>query len=172
MHNILIIYSTSDGHTKTICKRISNFLNSKNETKIISLDEATKIDLTVFNKIIIGASIRYGKHSKNLYKFIALNKSILDQKQSIFFSVNVVARKPEKNTPETNPYIKKFLKISNWKPKKIGVFAGRVDYPSYGFFDKYIIKLIMFLTNGPTDTSQSYEFTDWSKVDEFARELT
>ena len=172
MHNILIIYSTSDGHTKTICKRISNFLNSKNETKIISLDEATKIDLTVFNKIIIGASIRYGKHSKKLYKFIALNNSILDQKQSIFFSVNVVARKPEKNTPETNPYIKKFLKISNWKPKKIGVFAGRVDYPSYGFFDKYIIKLIMFLTNGPTDTSQSYEFTDWSKVDEFARELT
>ena len=172
MHNALIIYSSTDGHTETICKRISNFLNNKNEIKIISLDEATKIDLTVFNKIIIGASIRYGKHSKKLYKFIALNKSILDQKQSTFFSVNVVARKPEKNTPETNPYIKKFLKISNWKPKKIGVFAGRVDYPNYGFFDKYIIKLIMFLTNGPTDTSQSYEFTDWSKVDEFAKELS
>ncbi len=172
MHNALIIYSSTDGHTETICKRISNFLNNKNETKIISLDEATKIDLTVFNKIIIGASIRYGKHSKKLYKFIASNKSILDQKQSTFFSVNVVARKPEKNTPETNPYIKKFLKISNWKPKKIGVFAGRVDYPNYGFFDKYIIKFIMFLTNGPTDTSQSYEFTDWPKVDEFARELT
>tara|TARA_B100001093_G_scaffold418503_1_gene409760 strand:+ start:88 stop:606 length:519 start_codon:yes stop_codon:yes gene_type:complete len=172
MHNALIIYSSTDGHTETICKRISNFLNNKNETKIISLDEATKIDLTVFNKIIIGASIRYGKHSKKLYKFIESNKSILDQKQSTFFSVNVVARKPEKNTPETNPYIKKFLKISNWKPKKIGVFAGRVDYPNYGFFDKYIIKLIMFLTNGPTDTSQSYEFTDWPKVDDFARELT
>tara|TARA_B100000965_G_scaffold403253_1_gene430949 strand:+ start:1065 stop:1583 length:519 start_codon:yes stop_codon:yes gene_type:complete len=172
MYNTLIIYSTTDGHTETICRRISNFLNSKNEIKIISLDEATKIDLTSFNKIIIGASIRYGKHSKKLYKFITINKSVLDQKQSIFFSVNVVARKPEKNTPETNPYIKKFLKISNWKPKKIGVFAGRVDYPNYGFFDKYVIKFIMFLTNGPTDTSQSYEFTDWSKVDEFARELT
>ena len=172
MHNALIIYSSTDGHTETICKRISNFLNNKNETKIISLDEATKIDLTVFNKIIIGASIRYGKHSKKLYKFIESNKSILDQKQSTFFSVNVVARKPEKNTPETNPYIKKFLKISNWKPKKIGVFAGRVDYPNYGFFDKYVIKFIMFLTNGPTDTSQSYEFTDWSKVDEFAKELS
>ena len=172
MRDNLIIYSSTDGHTKTICKRISNFLNTKNEIKVISLDEATKIDLSVFNKIIIGASIRYGKHSAKLYKFIEINKSLLDQKQSIFFSVNVVARKPEKNTPETNPYIKKFLKISNWKPKKIGVFAGRVDYPNYGFFDKYVIKFIMFLTNGPTDTSQSYEFTDWSKVDQFARELT
>tara|TARA_B100001057_G_scaffold295069_1_gene295171 strand:- start:131 stop:649 length:519 start_codon:yes stop_codon:yes gene_type:complete len=171
MHDSLIIYSSTDGHTKTICKRISNFLNNKDEIRIISLDEATKIDLSLFNKIIIGASIRYGKHSDKLYKFISFNKSILDQKQSIFFSVNVVARKSEKNTPETNPYIKKFLKISNWRPKKIGVFAGRVDYPNYGFFDKYVIKFIMFLTNGPTDTSQSYEFTDWSKVDEFAKEL-
>ena len=172
MHSTLIIYSSTDGHTETICKRISNFLDNKNETKIMSLDDATKLDLSTFDKIIIGASIRYGKHSKKLYKFITLNKKVLDQKQSIFFSVNVVARKLEKNTPETNPYIKKFLKISNWRPKKIGVFAGRVDYPNYGFFDKYIIKFIMFLTNGPTDTSQSYEFTDWSKVDEFAKELS
>jgi len=171
MHSILIVYSSTDGHTKTICKRISNSLDKINETKIVSLDDATKLDLSTFNKIIIGASIRYGKHSKKLYKFITLNQNVLDQKQSIFFSVNVVARKLEKNTPETNPYIKKFLKTSNWKPKKIGVFAGRVDYPNYGFFDKYVIKFIMFLTNGPTDTSQSYEFTDWSKVDEFAKEL-
>ena len=172
MPHILIIYSSTDGHTKTICERISDFLNNKNEIKIMSLNEATKFDLSTFNKIIIGASIRYGKHSKKLYEFITLNKNLLDQKQSVFFSVNVVARKPEKSSPETNPYIKKFLKISNWRPKKIEVFAGRVDYPNYGFLDKYVIKFIMFLTNGPTDTSQSYEFTDWSKVDKFAKELS
>ena len=172
MHHTLIIYSSTDGHTKTICERILNSFNNKTEIKIMSLDEATKFDLSTFNRIIIGASIRYGKHSKKLYKFITSNKNVLDQKQGIFFSVNVVARKLEKNTPETNPYIQKFLKISNWKPKKIGVFAGRVDYPNYGFFDKYVIKFIMFLTNGPTDTSRSYEFTDWTKVDEFAKELS
>ena len=171
MSGLLIIYSSTDGHTKTICERIINFLNDGTIAKIISLDEAVKFDLSQFKKIIIGASIRYGRHSKKLYKFIELNKNILDQKQSVFFTVNVVARKPEKNKPDTNPYIKKFLKISKWKPKKIRVFAGKVDYPNYGFFDKYIIKFIMFLTNGPTDTSQSYEFTDWSKVEDFAREL-
>ena len=172
MTNTLIIYSSTDGHTKTICKRLTNFLKNRDEIKVISLDDAKKFELSEFTKIIIGASIRYGRHSKELYKFINSNKDILNQKQSVFFSVNVVARKPEKSIPETNPYIKKFLKISSWKPKKIGVFAGKVDYPNYGFLDKYIIKLIMFITNGPTDTSQSYEFTDWSKVDEFAKELS
>ena len=68
MHDTLIIYSSTDGHTKTICKRISSFLNNRDEIKIMSLDEATNCDLSVFNRIIIGASIRYGKHSKNLQK--------------------------------------------------------------------------------------------------------
>jgi len=29
----------------------------------------------------------------------------------------------------------------------------------------------MYLTNGPIDTSKSYEFTDWAKVDDFANDL-
>tara|TARA_B110000003_G_scaffold216291_1_gene215672 strand:- start:119 stop:562 length:444 start_codon:yes stop_codon:yes gene_type:complete len=146
-------------------------LKDENATKLVSLDEAKDLNLSDFKKIVIGASIRYGRHSKELYKFIELNRNLLDQKESVFFSVNVVARKPEKNTPDNNPYIKKFLTISKWRPKKIGVFAGRVDYPNYNFFDKYIIKLIMFITKGPTDTSKSYEFTDWSKVEGFAKEI-
>ena len=171
MSGFLIIYSSTDGHTKKICERIINSLNDGALIKLVSLNEATKLDLSNFNKIIIGASIRYGKHSNEFYKFINLNNKLLDQKESAFFSVNVVARKPEKSTADTNPYIKKFLKISKWTPKKIRVFAGKVDYPNYNFLDKYIIKFIMFITKGPTDTSQSYEFTDWTKVDEFAKEL-
>ena len=171
MSGYLIIYSSTDGHTKSICKKIVESLSNQDFVKIISLSEVEKIDLLKFNKIIIGASIRYGKHSKELYKFIELNRDILNNKKSIFFSVNVVARKPEKSEPNTNPYIKKFLKISQWQPKKIGVFAGKVDYPNYRFFDKYAIKLIMYLTNGPTDTSLSYEFTNWQKVKEFSHEI-
>ena len=171
MSNSLIIYSSTDGHTKTICERIINFSNDIAKVKMVPLEEAARIDISEFSKIIIGASIRYGKHSKELYKFIKLNKKILDIIESTFFSVNVVARKPEKNTPNTNPYVKKFLKISKWKPKKIGVFAGKVDYPKYNLFDKYIIRLIMFITKGPTDISRSYDFTDWEKGDVFAKEL-
>ena len=171
MSKFLIIYSTTDGHTKTICERIKKFISNDNLVELLSLEEVKKVDLSNFEKIIIGASIRYGKHSKELYKFINLNKNILDKKKCAFFSVNVVARKLEKNTAETNPYINKFLKISKWKPNKIKVFAGKVDYPNYNLIDKYIIKFIMFITGGPTDTSQSYEFTDWSKVDDFSEEL-
>ena len=172
MSGSLIIYSSTDGQTKIICEKIKSFSKNSESIKLISLEEASDFNLQSYEDIIIGASIRYGKHSKNLYKFISSNKETLEKKRSAFFSVNVVARKPEKNTPETNPYIKKFLKISNWKPDKLGVFAGKVNYPNYSFFDKYIIRLIMFITKGPTDTSKSFEFTDWSKVEDFAKELS
>ena len=171
MSSFLVIYSSTDGHTKKICERIKNLINNGNLVELFSLEEAKQIELSNFENIVIGASIRYGKHSRQLYNFIKSNRNILDQKKCAFFSVNVVARKPEKNTAETNPYINKFLKISKWKPNKIGVFAGKVDYPSYNLIDKYIIKFIMFITKGPTDTSQSYEFTDWSKVDDFSEEF-
>jgi len=171
MSGSLIIYSSTDGQTKTICEKIKSFSKNNESVKLISLEEAHDFNLQSYENIIIGASIRYGKHNENLYKFISSNKETLEKKRSAFFSVNVVARKPEKNTPETNPYMKKFLKISNWKPDKLGVFAGKVNYPNYGFFDKYIIRLIMLITKGPTDTSRSFEFTDWSKVEDFAREL-
>ena len=82
-----------------------------------------------------------------------------------------MARKKEKNTPATNPYVKNFLKKSVLKPNKLAVFAGKVDYPNYNFFNKQIIRLIMYLSKGPTDTSRSYEFTDWKKVDEFAKSI-
>ena len=124
-----------------------------------------------YKTIIIGASIRYGKYRNEVYNFINENSLLLESKKNAFFSVNVVARKPEKNTPDTNPYVIKFLEKINWKPKNIEVFAGKIDYPKYKFIDKYSIKFIMWVTKGPTDTSQSYEFTDWNKVETFAENL-
>ena len=73
MPETLIIYSSTDGHTKNICERLANFFSNTNSTRIISLLEATKFDLSKYNQIVIGASIRYGKYSKNLYKFMKIS---------------------------------------------------------------------------------------------------
>ena len=171
MKKALIIYSTIDGQTKNICTKLREYSKKKNSIDLFSINETEKIDLLSYEKIVLGASIRYGKHNQKVFDFVKNYKDILDKKETAFFTVNVVARKKEKNTPETNPYMKKFLELSGWKPDKLGVFAGKIDYPTYGFFDKQIIRLIMFITKGPTDTSQTYEFTDWEKVREFSQQF-
>ena len=171
MDKILILFSTTDGHTVSICNRIGEILSATGSVIISSLEDISQIELENADKILVGASIRYGKHNKNLFSFSRKYKSILDSKENAFFSVNAVARKPEKNDPGTNPYLIKFLKQSAWQPKKLGVFAGKIDYPKYKFIDKYMIRLIMWITDGPTDIRKSFEFTDWSKVDDFANDI-
>ena len=171
MSETLIIYSSTDGHTKTICLKILNLLKNPDLVKIISLEEAETFNFSNYEKIIIGASIRYGKHNKRVYNFVKKNMNLLNQKKTAFFSVNVVARKPEKSSPNTNPYIIKFLRETNWKPNKVEVFAGKVDYPNYNFINKNVIRFIMMITKGPVDTKNSYEFTNWDNVKKFAIEL-
>ena len=171
MKSTLIIYSSTDGQTKNISSRLYEIANHAVPSKLMSLEDATKEDLKKFDRIIIGASIRYGKHKKELFNFIDSNLVELEKKDNAFFSVNVVARKAEKNTPETNPYLQKFLLKTAWVPKNLAVFAGKIDYPKYNFIDKHMIRFIMWLTKGPTDTKNTYEFTDWDKVDSFAKEL-
>jgi len=170
MAKILILYSTTDGHTRKICIHLQQVIeNQGNQVTVVSVDEASAIDLGSFDKIVVGASIRYGKHSPKIYEFIKENARILDTKSNAFFSVNVVARKPEKNTPETNPYLKKFLKQISWKPKILAVFAGKIDYQLYSALDRFMIRLIMWMTKGPTDPKTNIEFTNWEQVEDFGR---
>lgn len=168
MSKIVIIYSTTDGHTREICSRLLETVErNKDAVTLVSVEDAGNLDMEAFDKIVIGASIRYGKHSAKVYEFINKNINALDKKPNAFFSVNVVARKPEKNQPETNPYLKKFLKQIPWKPKQLAVFAGKIDYQKYRIWDRYMIMMIMWMTKGPTDPKANIEFTDWGQVDEF-----
>ena len=167
----LIIYSSTDGQTKRICETIKDHLELNDRIKIVSLNEVNKVNLEKIKKIIIGASIRYGRHNRKVQDFVIKNKHVLETKKTAFFSVNVVARKEEKSTPETNPYVKKFLAKTKWKPDKVAVFGGKVDYPNYNFINKNVIRFIMMITNGPTNTDNSYEFTNWEMVKKFALEL-
>ena len=175
MATILIIYSSTDGHTLKICKRLRSVIEQQEQQEhqivLVSINDAQLTDLEQFDKIVIGASIRYGKHRPQVYDFIKRNIDVLNRKPNAFFSVNIVARKPEKNRPETNPYIKKFLKITPWQPKELAVFAGKIDYPKYSFLDRHIIRLIMWITKGPTDPKTVMEFTDWAEVDTFGRRV-
>jgi len=171
MKKTLIIFSTTDGHTKFICEKIQRQLKNRDLVELISIDQHKNIKIEEYDTVVFGASIRYEKHSLEIQNFIQDNKTNLDKTKTAFFSVNVVARKNEKNTPLTNPYLIKFLKKLDWKPNLTAVFAGRIDYPSYKFIDKQMIRLIMYITKGPTNTSKTYDFTDWKVVENFSQDL-
>ena len=171
MKNALIIFSTVDGHTKRICEYIADKIKSNYNIELLSVDNTEKVNLLSYQLIIIGASIRYGKHQPSVYNFIKNNADKINSTNNAFFSVSAVARKPGKDSPDTNPYMIKFLNQINWKPQRLAVFSGKIDYKNYDFLNKQIIRFIMWVTKGPTNTSKVYEFTDWAAVDKFSDSL-
>jgi menaquinone-dependent protoporphyrinogen oxidase len=170
MSQILLIHSSVHGYTQKICEYLQRQLAAQDQqVTVASLADAP--DLALFDKVYIGASIRHGKHRPALYQFIEAHRTELENKPSGFFSVSLVARKPQKNTPQTNSYMQQFLQQSVWQPTLLQVFGGNLDYQGYGAMDRNIIRFIMWITKGPTDPNTKVEFTDWHKVDEFAQQI-
>ena len=172
MARILIVYSTVDGHTREICNRLRQVIEQQaHQVTLVPVADAADADLEAFDKVVVGASIRYGKHRPAVVDFIERNAEVLNRKASAFFSVSVVARKLARNQPHTNPYVRKLLRRIAWRPRAVGVFAGKIDYPRYGALDRLIIRGIMWLTGGPTDPKTVVEFTDWRQVEAFGSRI-
>lgn len=172
MATVLIVYSSIDGHTRKICERLRTLIEGQgHQVSLAAIEDAGALDLRRFDKFVVGASIRYGRHRPSVLAFVKDQERVLSAKPNAFFSVNIVARKLDKNQPESNPYVRKFLQQVRWRPKLLEVFAGKLDYPRYGVVDRLVIRFIMWLTHGPTDPTAVVEFTDWERVDAFARRV-
>ena len=173
MSRILLAYSSTDDQTRRICERLQQVMaRLGHATTVVPLAQADALDLPAFDKIVIGASIRYGHHQPLVAQFIERHQTLLQSKTSAFFSVNLVARKPDKSRPERNPYLVRFLRQITWRPQLTAVFAGKLDYPRYRWFDRLAIRLIMWVTAGPTNPKEVTEFTDWQQVEAFGRRVS
>ncbi|MGJ8580813.1 MAG: menaquinone-dependent protoporphyrinogen IX dehydrogenase [Psychromonas sp.] len=164
--NTLIIYSSVDGQTLKIINHIK--LSIEDNVTIVNIDDNPNIDFTLYNKVLVGASVRYGNFRKNMINFVNQYKQQLDALENAFFVVCLTARKPEKAIPENNAYMKKFEQLSTWQPQHKAVFAGALLYSRYNWWQTLLIQLIMKMTGGSTDKTQDMELTDWQKVEAFA----
>ena len=76
----LILYSSRDGQTKKIAEFMAQYLEG--EVMISPLMEEQ--DLQVFDRVIIGASVRYGHFNKQVYRFVERHHELLNAKSAVF----------------------------------------------------------------------------------------
>lgn len=166
----LVLYSSVDGQTLKILNHINELVEG--ELAMFDIDSSPVIDFSQYDKVLVGASIRYGNFRKNLLCYLNQHKEQLDLLPNAFFLVCLTARKPEKSCPDNNAYMAKFDQLSQWQPRLKGVFAGALLYSRYNWWQTLIIQLIMKMTGGSTDTSQDVELTDWKKVTVFSKDFS
>ena len=174
MSKALILYFSRGGHTAQISKVIKEELEQNKHTCDvfnINSDLIHQIKWDTYDVVAFGSCVLYGSYHKSVFQFLNEHHDKLAKIPNSFFCVNVVARNPEKRIPENNKYLQKFIKLSPWQPKDLKIIAGKVDYPSWPWYDSLMIRLIMKMTNGPTDPKAVIDFTDWDDVKAYARHL-
>ena len=67
MTDLLFIVSSTDGHTFKICEEMKDQLDKSLEAHIVPIEDAPELNINDHKKVVIGASIRYGKHNKKLF---------------------------------------------------------------------------------------------------------
>ena len=77
MANILMLYSTTDGHTVEICQEIQAILEQHaNVVELLSINEAADGDLAKYDKLVIGASIRYSTHNNSVLDSVTRHQHV------------------------------------------------------------------------------------------------
>ncbi len=171
---ILLIYFSRGGHTRKISEAMAARLNALgHECTLMSVAEAlaAEPDWQRFDVVALGACVLYGTYHKSVFELVNRYQAALASRPSSFYCINVVARNPEKRVLENNKYLQKFLSLSPWQPQDLKIIAGKVDYPSWPWYDALMIRLIMKMTNGPTDPKAVIDYTDWQDVDKYAEHL-
>jgi menaquinone-dependent protoporphyrinogen oxidase len=172
IRRVLLVCSSTDGQTRRICERLRRILEDAGAAVTLTMiEDANDVAPAGFDLVVVGARIRYGRTDARVIDFVRRHAVTLEAMTNAYFSVNIVARKPGKDRPETNPYVGAFLRRARWRPRRVEVFAGRLDYPRYGVVDRLIIRLIMRMTGGPTRPDTVVEYTDWTRVEAFGRAL-
>jgi menaquinone-dependent protoporphyrinogen oxidase len=170
----LVCYATRDGHSRTVATRIAERLSAAGlatTARNLAAGVPSPAELAAASLVVLVAAVRYGRHLPDAGRLLAAHARLPAPPPLALASVNLTARKADKSTAETNPYLRKLIARTPVRPALAVAVAGRLDYPSYRVWDRQLIRLIMWLTDGPTDPNTCVVYTSWPAVDEFASRL-
>ena len=76
----LIVYS---GGSNT--SAVANYIAEKTGGKAVAVEDASRIDLNYYDKVVIGTRVRAGKVPSDISEYVSKNKSVIDGKSPAFF---------------------------------------------------------------------------------------
>ena len=117
--------------------------------------------------VIIGGPIHAGAHSAELREYIEANEEQLRMIPAAFFSVSLSAAGTDDQRDDAQRCMNKFLESVRFEPLDRIILAGALKYQKYGVIKRFVMKRIVGIAGGDTDTSQDHEYTNWPEVTQF-----
>jgi len=152
-----IIFATKHGCTDKCAQTLSNELDSLN--KIINVELGDNINLSDYDKVILGGSIHAGMLNKKLKSFIAKNsEELLGKKLGLFLCCMYEGEKALEQFQSVFPE-----QIRN-KAIAHGLFGGAFDFDKMNFIEKAIVKKV-------ANVEESVSRINYSNIKSFAEKM-
>jgi menaquinone-dependent protoporphyrinogen oxidase len=174
MSRVLVLYGTTDGHTRKIAAALAGVLawEGSRVDVIDAKDVPRDVRPERYDGIIVAASIHIGGYQRAVTRWVRVHAEGLSRIPSAFVSVclGIVEQRAEARQA-VEEILRRFLQRSGWRPLITQTVAGAVPYTRYNWLKKLVMKRIVAKVGGGTDTTRDYEYTDWDDLRAFARKF-
>ena len=170
MSRVLILYGTTDGHTRGIAQALARALQLGGLEADVVDAAAPDAGMAGCAAVIVAASVHRGKYQSALIKWVTRHAAELNARPSAFVSVSlgVLQKSDPAVTADLDAIVQRFLGATGWQPGVVKHVAGALLYTRYNVFTRWIMKRIVAKAGGDTDTSRDYVYTDWADLRRFA----
>ena len=156
--NAVIIYSSKYGTTKTCAEKIAQGLNN---ASVVDVRKAKRLDLSQYDTVIIGSSIRMGLTNKKIKVFCEQNAEELIRKNLGLFICSGMAENANKDFNVN--FEKKLLQNCTYR----SWLGGEIDLKKVRGFDKIIVGMVVKMFEN--DGHKNYPVIDEKNIEEFIK---
>lgn len=171
MPNILVLYGTTDGHTRKIANVLAHELRALEcHVNIVdAADQHRRRGPEGYDGVVVAASVHAGGYQRSVARWVRAHAAALATIPTAFLSVclAVVERRPEAHRA-AEEIMARFFRQTGWHPTVAKLVAGALLYTRYGWIKRMMMRRIVAKAGGETDTSRDYEYTDWDDLRSFA----
>lgn len=155
----MILYFSQYGTTEKCAKYLAEQLTGEVEVKQVTKKEPVEINMALYDRIILGGSIRVGKVQKEIQQLCTRYQEVLLQKELGLFLCCGLPEQPQ-DVFESN-FGEQLVQHA-----VVGNFCGELNTDRMGFFAKKIVQTVAKSKDG-----QQLPEIDWREIEVFADAL-
>lgn len=142
--NILIVYASKYGCTEKCAELLSKELYG--DVDIMNLKKVRDIDISKYEKIIVGGSIYIGKIQKEVMEFCSINLKELKKKRIGLFICGMQEGDIINNELNEN-FNPALIEVADAKE----CFGGEFTFDKMNFIEKFIVKKVSKVTSNKSN---------------------
>lgn len=172
MSRVLILYGTTDGHTRKIAAALREALREEGLHAFVTDAKygAATVVPEDYDGVIVAASIHGGHFQKPVARWARVHAGRLNRMPTAFLPVclAILEQRPETRRA-LDAIIDRFRVSTGWRPALIKPVAGALLYTRYNWLKRWIMRRIVAKAGGDIDTTRDFEYTNWDELRSVAR---